>query len=69
MLNMLLHVSGAGSDAGWIIIFCAGIISAFAIYAGVALRATLHASDPEQRKVCYQAFRDLLDLFRRGRDR
>lgn len=70
MLNTLLRASAAlGAGASWIIMFCAAIVAVFVVYLGVALRATLNAPDPEQRKIRYQVFRDLLDLFRQGRAR
>jgi hypothetical protein len=61
---MLLNLG----PAVWVAKFCAAIVAVFVLYIGIAFWATLHASDPEQRKIRYQLFRDLLDLFRRGRD-
>jgi hypothetical protein len=70
MFTTLLRVSaGVGPSAIWITKFCAAVVAAFVLYVGVAIWATLHSSDPEQRKIRYQIFRDLLDLFRRGRGR
>jgi hypothetical protein len=68
MLNTLLRVTAAvGPGAIWIVLFCAAIVAVFVVYIGIALQATLHAADPEQQKIRYQVFRDLLDLFRRGK--
>jgi hypothetical protein len=70
MFATLLRVSAAvGPSASWIAIFCAAVMAVFVLYVGVAIWATLRAPDDAQRQVCYQIFRDLLDLFRRGRDR
>lgn len=70
MFNTLLRVSAAvGPSATWIAKFCAVVMAVFVLYVGIAIWATLRAADPEQRKVRYQIFRDLLDLFRHGRDR
>jgi hypothetical protein len=70
MLNTLFHMSAvAGPSAAWTAKFCAAVVATFVLYIGIALRATLRATDPEQRKMRYQIFRDLLDLFRRGWDR
>jgi hypothetical protein len=67
MFTTLLRVSAAvGPSAIWIAKFCAVVMVVFVLYIGVVIGATLHAADAEQRKVRYQIFRDLLDLFRRG---
>ena len=70
MLNTLLHAPAAiGPSAIWITRFYAAVVAVFVLYIGIAIWATLRAVDPGQRKVRYQIFRDLLDLFRRGSDR
>jgi len=70
MLTTLLRVPVAiGPSAVWITKFCAVVVAIFVLYVGVAIWATLHTADPGQQKIRYQIFRDLLDLFRRGRDR
>ena len=70
MLDTLLRVPAAvGPSAIWMAKFCAAVVAVFVLYVGIAIWATLHAADPEQRKVRYQIFRDLLDLFRHGRGR
>jgi hypothetical protein len=62
LLRMLAEV---GPRAIWLVIFFAAVVAVFVAYVGVALWATLRASDPEQQKLRYQVFRDLLGLFRR----
>jgi len=70
MLTTLLRVYAAvGPSASWIAKFCAVVMAVFVLYVGIAIWATLRATDSDQRQVRYQIFRDLLDLFRRGRDR
>jgi hypothetical protein len=70
MLTTLLRVSAdLGPGAVWIARFFAAVTAVFILYVGIAIWATLHTADPEQQKIRYQIFRDLLDLFRRGRDR
>jgi hypothetical protein len=70
VLEILLRLlADAGHGASWIVMFFAAVIAVFVLYVGIAIWATLHAVDPDQRKVRYQIFRDLLDLFRRGRNR
>lgn len=67
MLTELFRLMAAlGPQFIWVFIFIAAIVVVFVLYVGVALWATLRAKDAEQRKVRYQIFRDLLDLFRRG---
>jgi hypothetical protein len=57
----------AGPGIAWTAIFAAAVVATFVLYTGVALLATLRAHDPEQVKICYRVFRDLLGLFgRRG---
>lgn len=58
-----------GPKAFWIIVFAGGLAAVFVLYIGIAIVATLRARDPEQRQIRYQVFRDLLDLFRRGKCR
>lgn len=60
-------LSGLSSDLGpslaWIAMVVVLVMVMLLLYLGVALRATLRAQDPEKRKICYQLFKDLLDLF------
>ena len=51
----------------WVFIFTAAIVVVFVLYIGIALWVTLRTKDPKQQKISYQVFRDLLELFRRGR--
>lgn len=53
--------------AFWIVIFFGGLTAVFVLYIGIAMRATLRARDPEQQQLRYQIFRDLLELFLRGK--
>jgi hypothetical protein len=64
LLRLLAEIS---PQIIWVFIFIAAVVAVFVVYVGIALWAALRAIDPEQRKVRYQIFRDLLDLFRRGR--
>lgn len=70
MLELLLRFEAEiGPMAHWIVVFCAAVVAAFVVFVGIALWATLHPSDPdpEQQKIRYQVFRDLLELFFRGK--
>jgi len=58
-----------GPEAIWIVIFFAAVMAVFVIYIGIAMRATMRTDDPEQQQLRYRMFRDLLDLFSRGRRR
>jgi hypothetical protein len=70
MFEMLVRaVTDLGPDALWIAMFCAVIVAVFVLYIGIAMWATIRAPDPQARKIRYQMFHDLLDLFRRRRDR
>jgi hypothetical protein len=65
VLDVLLRLSSElGPGAAWLAIFFAAVTATFVAYVGIALGAVLRATDQEQRKVRYQVFRDLLDLFR-----
>lgn len=59
----LLRLAGVGAAANWIVIFIAAVIAVFVVYVGVALYATLRASDPEQQQIRYKVFHDLLRFF------
>jgi hypothetical protein len=62
MLDVLLRMlTEFGPMASWFAMFFAAVIAVFVLYIGIALRAVLRAPDPE---IHYQAFRDLLELFR-----
>jgi len=64
MLEILPRLTAeAGSAATWIAVFAALMVAVFVLYVGIAMHATLHARDPEQTKIRYQIFRDLLALF------
>ena len=56
-----------GPQVMWVFIFMAAIVTVFVLFVGIALLVTLITKDPRKQKISYQAFRDLLDLFRRGR--
>jgi hypothetical protein len=69
-MDVLLRESAEASpQVTWAVIFFAAIVAVFVVYIGIAMWATLHARDPDQRQVRYQVFRDLRDLFLRGRHR
>jgi len=65
MLDLLRLLAEVGAAANWIAIFIATVIAVFVLYLGIALRAVLIAKDPDQQKIRYQVFRDLLDWFGR----
>lgn len=68
MLDVLLRLgTELGPLAIWFAIFIAVIIAVFVLYVGIALWAVLSAADGEQRKIRYEVFRDLLGLFKRGK--
>jgi len=55
---------------GWIAGFAAAITTVLIVYLGVAMLATLRATDTAKAEIRYRVFRDLLQLFqRRGGDR
>ena len=60
MLAVLRLAAEAGAAASWILIFIALTVAVFTLYIGIAMWATLRASDPEQRKIGYEVFRELL---------
>jgi hypothetical protein len=62
--ELLRLLAETGPGVARVFIFIAVIIAVFVIYTGIALWATLRAKDTELQKVRYQAFHDLLDLFR-----
>jgi hypothetical protein len=69
MLELLRLMTQLSSAARWTAIFIAAVIAVFVAYTGIAMCATFRACDPEQRKVRYQVFRDLLRWFGRGGSR
>lgn len=60
-------LAGLGPRAFWIVVIFGGLAAVFVLYIGIAMRATLRARDPQQQQLRYQIFRDLLDLFLRGK--
>jgi hypothetical protein len=68
-MEMLLRLAaGLGPAAAWVAVFVAAVVAVFVLYVGVAMRAVLRADDPEQARIRYRVFADLLGLFRlRGR--
>jgi len=66
---LLRLLAEKGPQVIWVLIFIAAMVAVFVIYTGIAMWATLRAQNPEQRQVRYRIFRDLLDLFRRGKRR
>ena len=67
MLALLRLMAEAGTAASWIVFFIAAIVVVFTVYVGIAMWAIYCAHDPEQQKVRYKIFRDLLRAFGRGR--
>ncbi len=68
MLYLLFRVLvELGSEAVWIVFFFGAVVAVFVLYLGIALRETLRERDPERQQIRYQVFRDLLELFRRGK--
>jgi hypothetical protein len=68
MPGSLLRISAEFSPAAaWLTLCLTAVIAVFVLYVGIALWAVLCATDPEQRQVRYQVFRDLLGLFHRGK--
>ena len=66
MLGLLRLLAEAGAAASWIFFFVAAIVAVFVVYIGVSMWATFRARDPEQRKIRYKIFSDLLRAFHRG---
>lgn len=67
MLDMLLRVAAElGPVAASITIVISVVVMVFLLYIGIAMRAVLRTSDPKEREIRYQMFRDLLDVFHRG---
>jgi hypothetical protein len=67
MLGLLRLLAEAGPTVSWIIFFIAAIVAVFVVYIGIAMWAIIRARDPEERKIRYEVFRDLLRAFFRGR--
>ena len=66
LLRLLAEIS---PQIIWFLIFIAAVVAIFVLYIGIALWVTLISNDPLQQRVSYQVFRDLLDLFLRGKRR
>ncbi|GAA1843030.1 hypothetical protein [Actinomadura bangladeshensis] len=66
MVIFLRAIAGFGPATGWAAMFAAVVVAVLVIYLGLALVAVLRAG-PDNAKLRYQVFRDLLDLFRRNR--
>jgi hypothetical protein len=69
VLELLRLLAEVGAAANWIAIFIAAIIAVFMGYIGIAMYATLSATDPKQQKIRHEIFQDLLKIFVRGRRR
>lgn len=66
MLEVVLRLlAEMGPAAAWIAVFMAVVVTAFVLYVGVAMAATLAARDADQAKIRYRVFKDLLRLFHR----
>lgn len=69
-MEMLFRlVAALGPKAFSIIMMFGGLAAILVLYLGIAMRATLHAHDPEEQQIRYQIFRDLLEVFLRARRR
>jgi hypothetical protein len=66
MLELLRLLAEIGTAANWVVIFTLAVVAVFVGYLGIAMHATFRASDPEQRKIRYKVFQDLLRIFVRG---
>jgi hypothetical protein len=70
MMEMLFRLQAElGPAATWTAVFFTVVVAVFVLYIGVAMRAILRASDPEQARIRYRVFQDLLGLFRFRRRR
>jgi hypothetical protein len=69
MTEILHFLAEASPGATWVAVFVTAVVTAFVFYIGVAMVATLRAKDPQQFKVRYRVFSDLLALFSRRRQR
>ena len=70
MLDILNHVLvELRPSAAWLAALLALVVIVLVLYLGIALRATLKAQDAEKQQLCYQIFRDLLELFKPRRER
>jgi hypothetical protein len=70
MLDTLLRaLVDLGPSVIWVAKFCAAVVAVFVLYVGIAIWAAIRARDLSSQVIRYQIFRDLLDLFRRGRNR
>lgn len=67
LTELLRSLAEVNPSVIWVFIFIAAVVAVFMIYIGIALWATLRATDAAQQKVRYQVFHDLLELFGRGR--
>ena len=67
VVELLRLLAAIGPQVIWVCIFIAAMVAVFILYVGIALWVTLCAKDPRRQKISYQVFRDLLDLFHRGR--
>jgi hypothetical protein len=64
--GLLRIVTEVGPGVSWFLVYFAAVLAVFVIYIGIALVATLSATDEQQQRVRHEVFRDLLALFRRG---
>lgn len=69
LAELLRLLAEIGPQIIWVFIFIATMVAVFVIYTGIALHAVLRPRDPRQQEINYRVFRDLLDLFHRGRNR
>ena len=68
MLEKVLRLMAeVGPGAIWIVGLLAIVVATFVLYVGIALWAVLRANGPEQMKIRYRIFKDLIELFDRRR--
>jgi hypothetical protein len=64
--DLLRDLAEVGPQALWVLMFFAVIVGVFVVLFAITTCVTIFTSNPEQRRICYRVFRDLLGLFRRG---
>ncbi len=69
LLILFRLLAKVGPAASGVVLFFGALVAVFVLYVGIAMCATLRARDPEQQQIRYQVFRDLRDLFLRGKRR
>jgi hypothetical protein len=63
MLALLHFAASIGAAASWVLVFVAAVVAVFVVYLGIAMYAVYQAKDPDQQKLRYKVFEDLLRVF------